>query len=351
MQLQNQTSAAIQLSKPVIFGHRGGFGGGFGDVDATWRWGPPVSPPLSSLSLLSSHLALAAALLPRASRARRPPPARLRCRPGELVRRLRRRLRPAPILPCLPLISPRLPLPSAASGELRAARAGELAAERGPLFPPLSRRASLSPPPPISCAERSSPSAPDRAGSSSAVPPSNSDSRRGGEARHHAPPPQLPPPARRGTSGAPRQRGVASRDGRARSPVRPSPRPTSSSPAEQRRGHGEWSRGAALPPSIRLGGLALPPRRRHQHVHGRGGHSVVELRAERRLHGARGREEGGRAVGGGPSLPPLQAAAPLVTLLDRHNAAAEDADGGERGTTACGGPRRRTRGRFLGPKP
>jgi len=54
MQLQNQTSAAIQLSKPVIFGHRGGFDGGFGDVDATWRWGPPVSPPLPSLSLLSS---------------------------------------------------------------------------------------------------------------------------------------------------------------------------------------------------------------------------------------------------------------------------------------------------------
>ena len=54
MQLQNQTSAAIQLSKPVIFGHRGGFDGGFGDVDATWRCGPPVSPPLSSLSLLSS---------------------------------------------------------------------------------------------------------------------------------------------------------------------------------------------------------------------------------------------------------------------------------------------------------
>ena len=237
------------------------------------------------------------------------------------------------------------------TGELRAARAGELAAERGPFFPPLSRRASLSPPPPISCAERSSPSAPDRAGSSSAAPPSNSDSRRGGEARHHAPLPQLPPPARRGTSGAPRQRGVASRDGRARSPVRPSPRPTSSSPAEQRRGHGEWSRGAALPPSIRRGGLALPPRRRHQLVRGRGGHSVVELRAERRLHGARGREEGGRAVGGGPSLPTLQAVAPLVTLLDRHNAAAEDADGGERGTAACGGPRRRTRGRFLGPKP
>ena len=93
------------------------------------------------------------------------------------------------------------------------------------------------------------------------------------------------------------------------------------------------------------------PRRRHQLVRGRGGHSVVELRAERRLHGARGREEGGRAVGSGPSLPPLQAAAPLVTLLDRHNAAAEDADGGERGTAACGGPRRRTRGRFLGPKP
>ena len=165
------------------------------------------------------------------------------------------------------------------TGELRAARAGELAAERGPFFPPLSRRASLSPPPPISCAERSSPSVPDRARSSSAAPPSNSDSWRGGEARHHAPLPQLPPPARRGTSGAPRQRGVASRDGQARSPVRPSPRPTSSSPAEQRRGHGEWSRGAALPPSIRRGGLALPPRRRHQLVRGRGGHSVVELRA------------------------------------------------------------------------
>jgi len=60
----------------------------------------------------------------------------------------------------------------------------------------------------------------------------------------------------------------------------------------------------------------------------------VELRAERRLHGARGREEGGRAVGGGPSLPPLQAAAPLVTLLDRHNVAAEDADGGVRGSSA-----------------
>jgi len=91
--------------------------------------------------------------------------------------------------------------------------------------------------------------------------------------------------------------------------------------AERRHGHGEWSRGAVLPPSIRGGSLALPPRRRHL---------LVELRAERQLHGARGREEGGRAVGGGPSLPPLQAAAPLVTLLDRHNAAAEDAAGGER---------------------
>ena len=83
MQLQNQTSAAIQLSKPVIFGHRGGFGGGFGDVDATWRWGPPVSPPLSSLSLLfspllSSHPALAATLLPRTSRARQAGGAGLR---------------------------------------------------------------------------------------------------------------------------------------------------------------------------------------------------------------------------------------------------------------------------------
>ena len=83
MQLQNQTSAAIQLSKPVIFGHQGGFGGGFGDVDATWRWGPPVSPPLSSLSLLfspllSSHPALEAALLPRASRARQASGAGLR---------------------------------------------------------------------------------------------------------------------------------------------------------------------------------------------------------------------------------------------------------------------------------
>ena len=83
MQLQNQTSAAIQLSKPVIFGHRGGFDGGFGDVDATWRWGPLVSPPLSSLSLLfspllSSHPALEAALLPRASRARQAGGAGLR---------------------------------------------------------------------------------------------------------------------------------------------------------------------------------------------------------------------------------------------------------------------------------
>ena len=72
MQLQNQTSAAIQLSKPVIFGHRGGFGGGFGDVDATWRWGPPVSPPLSSLSSLLSLFSPLPLLSPCAGR---PPPS------------------------------------------------------------------------------------------------------------------------------------------------------------------------------------------------------------------------------------------------------------------------------------
>ena len=72
MQLQNQTSAAIQLSKPVIFGHRGGFDGGFGDVDATWRWGPPVSPPLSSLSSLLSLFSPLPLLSPCAGR---PPPS------------------------------------------------------------------------------------------------------------------------------------------------------------------------------------------------------------------------------------------------------------------------------------
>jgi len=42
MQLQNQTSAAIQLSKPFTFDHPGGFGCGFADVAATCRWDPPV---------------------------------------------------------------------------------------------------------------------------------------------------------------------------------------------------------------------------------------------------------------------------------------------------------------------
>jgi len=43
----------IQLSKPVTFGHPGGFECGFADVDATWLWSPPVSPPLPLLSLSS----------------------------------------------------------------------------------------------------------------------------------------------------------------------------------------------------------------------------------------------------------------------------------------------------------
>jgi len=65
----------IQLSKPVTFSHPSGFDWCFADVDATWRWGPPVSPslPLLSLSSLlspSSHPASAAALPPRASPAR-----------------------------------------------------------------------------------------------------------------------------------------------------------------------------------------------------------------------------------------------------------------------------------------
>ena len=224
------------------------------------------------------------------------------------------------------------------TGELRAARAGELAAERGPLFPPLSRRASLSPPPPISCAERSSPSAPDRAGSSSAAPPSNSDSRRGGEARHHAPLPQLPPPARRGTSGAPRQRGVASRDGRARSPVRPSPRPTSSSPAEQRRGHGEWSRGAALPPSIRHGGVTSSCA---------GGAGTASWSCAR---------SGGCTARAGGRREEEQSAAALHSLLCRRQLPWSPSSTGttrrpRTRTAACGGPRRRTHGCFLGPKP
>jgi len=89
-------------------------------------------------------------------------------------------VRAATFTPLLPCSLRRHPSPrrrsSSSSGGAAAtarggARAGELAAERGPLFPPLSRRASLSPPPPISYAERSSPSAPDRAGSSSAAPP------------------------------------------------------------------------------------------------------------------------------------------------------------------------------------
>ena len=42
MQLQNQTSVAIQFSKPFTFDHPGGFGCGFADVAATCRWDPPV---------------------------------------------------------------------------------------------------------------------------------------------------------------------------------------------------------------------------------------------------------------------------------------------------------------------
>jgi len=53
IQLQNRVALTIQLSKPVTFGHPGGFECGFADVDATWLWGPPVSPPLPLLSFFS----------------------------------------------------------------------------------------------------------------------------------------------------------------------------------------------------------------------------------------------------------------------------------------------------------
>ena len=56
IQLQNRVALTIQLSKPVTFGHPGGFECGFADVDATWRWGPPVSPPLPLLSLSSRNI-------------------------------------------------------------------------------------------------------------------------------------------------------------------------------------------------------------------------------------------------------------------------------------------------------
>ena len=59
----------IQLSKPVTFGHPGGFECGFADVDATWRWSPPVSTPLPLLSL-SSLLSLT---LPCSVLRQRPP--------------------------------------------------------------------------------------------------------------------------------------------------------------------------------------------------------------------------------------------------------------------------------------
>ena len=53
IQLQNRVALTIQLSKPVTFGHPSGFECGFADVDATWLWSPPVSPPLPLLSLSS----------------------------------------------------------------------------------------------------------------------------------------------------------------------------------------------------------------------------------------------------------------------------------------------------------
>ena len=56
IQLQNRVALTIQLSKPVTFGHPGGFECGFADVDATWQWGPPVS--VTSLSLSSLYLPL-----------------------------------------------------------------------------------------------------------------------------------------------------------------------------------------------------------------------------------------------------------------------------------------------------
>ena len=73
IQLQNRVALTIQLSKPVTFGHPDGFECGFADVDATWLWGPPVSPSLSFFSPLPL-------LSPCISR--RPAPARLSSSPG-----------------------------------------------------------------------------------------------------------------------------------------------------------------------------------------------------------------------------------------------------------------------------
>ena len=73
IQLQNRVALTIQLLKPVTFGHPGGFECGFADVDATWLWGPPVSPSLSFFSPLPL-------LSPCISR--RPAPARLSSSPG-----------------------------------------------------------------------------------------------------------------------------------------------------------------------------------------------------------------------------------------------------------------------------
>jgi hypothetical protein len=51
-----------------------GFYGGFADIDATWRWGPPVSPPLLSLSLYSL-LSLSLLSYPSPLHLCRPPPS------------------------------------------------------------------------------------------------------------------------------------------------------------------------------------------------------------------------------------------------------------------------------------
>ena len=66
----------IQLSKPVTFGHPSGFDCGFADVDATWWWGPPVSPSLPLLSFFSPLPLLSPCI------SRRPAPARLSSSPG-----------------------------------------------------------------------------------------------------------------------------------------------------------------------------------------------------------------------------------------------------------------------------
>ena len=52
IELQNRVSLTTQLSKPFIFSHRTVLVSGFADVDATWRWGPPVSLTLSFFSPL-----------------------------------------------------------------------------------------------------------------------------------------------------------------------------------------------------------------------------------------------------------------------------------------------------------